>query len=358
MFEKSYYGYLQSPASCLALLIKDLTDDPQEPLPSPLEKAMIHSTWLARIYGDNNRFKRLFSQFEKRFLKRCMKFDKPLPAQLKTINLNDWTNYYNQTKSNPYPVVIKGIDIGQQLTSAEIMKHHKNLRVILSDTKSKKNMIRPLGDLRNLAPSGGQFYAHNCSEIILTDPEPYKKFADKARTLGLQTLDPNNEVDVPMQLFLAYAQSTGTGFHANSGDNIFFQCEGKKKWTFVHPRHTYHMYLTFVKGGQYYTSRVGVPSPDRDYAKIPLYEYCPRFEVNLEPGDVLYNPAHWWHAVSNTTYPNIGIASRWAPTKLTSRLFRTSDKLVARVRDETILESELDHGLLNWPAHSKPKHTD
>ena len=52
--------------------------------------------------------------------------------------------------------------------------------------------------------------------------------------------------------------------------------------------------------------------PD-DYNKeaFPLFEYCPVYHTTLEPGDVLFNPPWWWHAIKNSTPTTVGVASRW-----------------------------------------------
>ena len=44
---------------------------------------------------------------------------------------------------------------------------------------------------------------------------------------------------------------------------------------------------------------------------FPLFEYCPVYHARLNPGDVLFNPPWWWHAIKNVTPTSVGVASRW-----------------------------------------------
>ena len=47
-----------------------------------------------------------------------------------------------------------------------------------------------------------------------------------------------------------------------------------------------------------------------NYETHPLFEYIDRVHVELEPGDILYNPPYWWHAVKNHS-DSIGVGYRW-----------------------------------------------
>ena len=38
--------------------------------------------------------------------------------------------------------------------------------------------------------------------------------------------------------------------------------------------------------------------------------YCPYYSTTLEPGDVLYNPPYWCHAIKNLTEKSVGVANR------------------------------------------------
>jgi hypothetical protein len=50
---------------------------------------------------------------------------------------------------------------------------------------------------------------------------------------------------------------------------------------------------------------------EEDAERCPLFRFCPRYFVDLVPGDVLFNPWYWPHAVVNLTPRSIGVAARW-----------------------------------------------
>ena len=43
---------------------------------------------------------------------------------------------------------------------------------------------------------------------------------------------------------------------------------------------------------------------------FPLFKYCPTYYAEVGPGDVLFNPPWWWHAIKNSEN-TVGVASRW-----------------------------------------------
>ena len=53
---------------------------------------------------------------------------------------------------------------------------------------------------------------------------------------------------------------------------------------------------------------------DQDYitGKFPLMDYVPRYEIDLEEGDVLYNPMSWFHSVFNKTDISVACSTRWS----------------------------------------------
>ena len=52
-----------------------------------------------------------------------------------------------------------------------------------------------------------------------------------------------------------------------------------------------------------------------DYDAFPAARGLQGLQVELHPGDVLYNPPFWWHKVDNPTV-SIGVGFRWFPPHL------------------------------------------
>ena len=46
--------------------------------------------------------------------------------------------------------------------------------------------------------------------------------------------------------------------------------------------------------------------------KFPLITYAERYEVELEEGDILYNPKSWFHSVYNMTEVSVACSTRWS----------------------------------------------
>jgi hypothetical protein len=113
------------------------------------------------------------------------------------------------------------------------------------------------------------------------------------------------------QIFISSATGR-TGYHCASGGNFFLQVYGRKRWLFVNPRHTAFIYPIIRKDFIYSSSAVDARMTPEEIARAgyPLYNFVPKYEVVLEPGDVLYSPQWWWHTVDNLS-ESIGVAMRF-----------------------------------------------
>ena len=87
-----------------------------------------------------------------------------------------------------------------------------------------------------------------------------------------------------------------TPFHCAPGDNAFCQIHGRKRWVLVAPDHAFWLYPDVNPRYTHYFSPVPSESANGEW---PLYDCVPKYVAELEPGDVLYNPAWWWHEVQN-----------------------------------------------------------
>ena len=113
------------------------------------------------------------------------------------------------------------------------------------------------------------------------------------------------------QIFITNANGR-TGYHCAAGGNFFLQVYGRKRWVFVNPRHSPFMYPAIRKDFFYSGSPVDVRMDSAEQIRegYPLYNLIPKYEVVLEPGDVLYSPQWWWHTVDNLGL-SIGVAMRF-----------------------------------------------
>ncbi len=102
--------------------------------------------------------------------------------------------------------------------------------------------------------------------------------------------------------------NTLTPIHTALSNTVFIQIYGKKKWTFWEPSERFFLNVRAERRA-YFFSKMTLESPDP--ADFPLAKYCTKFEVTLEPGDVLWFPGFYWHHVVNEI-DSIGVAYKTA----------------------------------------------
>ena len=125
------------------------------------------------------------------------------------------------------------------------------------------------------------------------------------------------------QMFLGY-KSTGSPLHAANTWNFFLMVNGAKRWTFIDPDHFEFVHTALTDNLVYWLSDSLSFPHFVDAERHPMFRYCPRYTVVLEPGDVLLNPPWWWHAIENLTPSSVGVSSRWSSqlmTEPTNRMF-------------------------------------
>jgi hypothetical protein len=146
-------------------------------------------------------------------------------------------------------------------------------------------------------------YLHNSEVLFNKYPEIWDK-------LDTKRLDPYLHKKCGYaQLFMG-RQGTGTSFHCASGINWFYMIDGTKKWYFIDPYDSYIASPIF-SWGVGAAAYLGLYPDDYPECVMPAFKYCPTYNADLQPGDVLYNPAWWVHGIKNTGEKTVAIASRW-----------------------------------------------
>jgi len=103
------------------------------------------------------------------------------------------------------------------------------------------------------------------------------------------------------------AKGTQTPLHAEPFENLFVQVYGVKRWTLIHSRFDAALKPAMVRSPYFWTEF----DPDApDHTAYPATPYLDMYQVDVEPGDVLYNPASCWHKVTNQS-ATIGIGCKW-----------------------------------------------
>ncbi|MDF1699028.1 MAG: cupin-like domain-containing protein [Saprospiraceae bacterium] len=118
------------------------------------------------------------------------------------------------------------------------------------------------------------------------------------------------------QVFIGPNASYTPLHNANPG-NIFTQVFGEKEWMLIPPEYSVIVDANPIKSNyrsapirkEYGPYNPFEPDHTRPYH---LYQYCERYRAILKPGDVLFVPPYWWHAVRNFG-DTIGVGYRWLP---------------------------------------------
>ncbi len=110
------------------------------------------------------------------------------------------------------------------------------------------------------------------------------------------------------QVFIG-GKNSRTHLHAAAEPNLFTQVYGQKHWVFYPPEYAVALRPP-VKRNPYFHSIFDPDAPD--YEAYPAMEYLDYYTCLLQPGDVLFNPASWWHHINNPT-GSIGVGFRWFP---------------------------------------------
>ncbi|NBD31454.1 MAG: hypothetical protein GVY17_00375 [Cyanobacteria bacterium] len=116
----------------------------------------------------------------------------------------------------------------------------------------------------------------------------------------------NHKTYVGSQLVIGYGhksseETTGTGWHCAVSNNYFIQVAGRKRWYFISPHNSRYLHPL----------RNGLNSMMTGTKRMSqIQHHTPCLYVDLEPGDLLYNPYWQWHTVMNYEGLSIGVPIR------------------------------------------------
>lgn len=113
--------------------------------------------------------------------------------------------------------------------------------------------------------------------------------------LNAQIIAANGFVDE-----IGKGSTTGTFWHCAPGNNYFIQAVGKKRWKFI-PQ----IYSSYMQAGR--IGKAGMSAPMKLDA---LEKHLPVRYVDMNPGDMIYNPDWVWHRIENYKGLSIGVPLR------------------------------------------------
>ncbi len=242
--------------------------------------------------------------------------DMPLPEY-------DWQNgspkeFHTMFVKNPHPVVLRGFLKGTKMmdyTFDKILEKFGEENVLLADD-SRTSVQGQIRKLKDVTQKG--VYLNN-SEVL------FNKYPELWEALETHRLEPYIEKkSMFAQLFMG-CKGTGTRIHSAHVWNFFHMIDGKKKWYFIDPTDWYYLYPMYF-GGINNGFHIAFYPDEFDEKYLPAVKYCPYYTVELEPGDVMLNPAWWSHGIRNTTEKSVGIATRWVTNGIYGGNFCTAEE--------------------------------
>ena len=156
--------------------------------------------------------------------------------------------------------------------------------------------------------NGEPVYINNISKLFTESKQAESELnlIEMSKIMNQRFFKQEKENKFMSQLFLG-GKNTGTSLHCASNVNFFFNVKGTKQWGFIHPKYTSLIKCQSSDKGLFAISDDDFfsESEDNPFSKIP------RYEVLLNSGDFLFNPAWYWHAVKNKSDYTIAVANRY-----------------------------------------------
>ena len=246
-------------------------------------------------------------------------------------NLNSKTvAQISENFTQPFVVrgLIKNFDCVKKWNLDYFEKHYGNIEMLsFSDNKSVSysngnatklknckgnNNLCTMKEIVNGIRNGEPVYVNNISALFTQSEQAHSELnLDKMSDIMNSYMLKNSEENNPFmsQLFLG-GKNTGTNLHCASNINFFFNIYGMKHWGFIDSKYT------DLINSQTSDQGLFAISPDDYFSKDPNNPFLkiPRYETILTPGDFLFNPAWYWHAVKNKTDYTIAVANRFTGT--------------------------------------------
>ena len=265
----------------------------------------------------------LLNKFENRMLFKYLSKSYVEASEIPTIQGCDLTDQLFCKLSQNYrnPVLIKGYNKDAKAVKKWNLYYLQNvigdfpINVIRYDDKTTVKNMSFKQFANNVLNSN--IYLNNNHTIFSQFPElfddikpQFTKFRNILTSTNLQNIHIAN-------LFIGYDTNykkkkhcSGSNLHCGGSGNFFCMISGRKHWTLIHPRHSCLLKGRVAPSGIHGQTLFEM-NDHRDLSQYPeIYKYLPRYEVSLDPGDILWIPPWWWHRIRNDPGLSIGIAIR------------------------------------------------
>jgi [protein]-arginine 3-hydroxylase / protease len=116
--------------------------------------------------------------------------------------------------------------------------------------------------------------------------------------------------------------------HHDMSENLLSQVRGRKRILLFEPNQTSLLYPFPAHSKIPYMSQINIEQPDID--KFPKFQKAKYMECLIEPGDMLFIPAFWWHQVYSLDELNISV-NFWWKTNFKQFFTKPGRRLVAQI---------------------------
>lgn len=211
-------------------------------------------------------------------------------------------DFYHTFVALRHPAVLRGFmnntSLLEEFSWKNIMKKYSEEDVYLTKPNEDEVYLGKIKEAEN-----PETYVYNV-EIL------FNKYNNLRYLFEHERIQPYLKMDFGYEQLFLGRNGTGSPFHHAAVWNMFYQVDGIKRWSFVDPYDSFMAYPAYAFGRPAAILQLLWPHKG-NLDSFPAFAYCPVYTVDLEPGDVLFIPPMWWHAVDNLSPTSVGVASRW-----------------------------------------------
>ena len=285
---------------------------------SVVEHIIYSILFLINKYLDLRFTENYLNWYENKIIKKYLVKKEITSTEIPTINANKLTNNEFVRLSNNFrnPVLIKGFMKDTKAVSDWNLDYLKEIignfevNVLQKQPKLEIKTMK-FNEFANRVESE-HLYVNNNHTILSHFPALFNDLSTKFK-IFLNLLSSANLRNIHIANFFIGCNSkdkiNGSNMHCGGSGNFFCMIKGKKRWTLINPK-----YSCLLKGR---VSESGIHGqtlfdmPDINLSQYPkMLTFLPRYDVTLEPGDILWNAPWWWHRIENSDDVNIGLAIR------------------------------------------------
>jgi Cupin-like domain len=235
--------------------------------------------------------------------------------------------FYREHVKKAVPCVIRGFYRGdlERFRLQALAERFPDAVAQVLDPGDKRIMSVPL---REIYEDGRTKYIPQ--QTLLDQNPELREFFEVDRTRPYFPILGRPSKPVASFLILGSGRGLNANFHCEESPNWYVAVSGTKRWTLVEAEYSWLMYPAARGDGmrRFSEFRAAEDGTPRDRERFSLFDYAPKLEFELHPGDALFFPAWMWHKTINLDDEGLGVTCRFAPpTPMSNRYFRALEMI-------------------------------